>query len=67
VDELMARISEFEKQLVGKKNGKLEFKVKALRNRELLLALPCSLNYHCGQGGERKVVTFRVLPHLVTY
>ena len=44
----MAWIPEFEKRLVGKKNGKLEFKVKTLRNRELLLALPCSLGYHCG-------------------
>jgi hypothetical protein len=50
----MAWIPEFEKKLVGKKNGKLWFKVKALRNRELLLALPCSLDYHCGQGGNGK-------------
>ena len=50
----MAWIPEFEKKLVGKKNGKLWFKVKALRNRELLLALPSSLDYHCGQGGNGK-------------
>jgi hypothetical protein len=49
-DELMAWIPEFEKKLVGKKSGNLEFKVKALCNRELLLASPCSLDYHCGQG-----------------
>ena len=32
-EELMARVSALEKQLVGKENGKLEFKVLALRNR----------------------------------
>jgi hypothetical protein len=39
---------------MGKKNGKLEFKVKTLRNRELLLALSGSLDYHCGQGSKGK-------------
>jgi hypothetical protein len=57
-DELMAWIPEFEKSLVGKKNGKLEFKVKTLRNRELLLALWCSLGYHCGQGSNGKCSLF---------
>ena len=47
-------IPEFEKKVVGKKNGNLESKVKALGNRELLLALPCSLDYHCGQGRNGK-------------
>jgi hypothetical protein len=53
-DELMAWIPEFEKKLVGKKSGNLEFKVKALRDRELLLASPCSLDYHCGQWRDGK-------------
>jgi hypothetical protein len=47
-DELMPWIPKFEKKPVGKKNGKLELKVNALRNRGLVLALPCSLDYHCG-------------------
>jgi len=50
----MAWIPELEKRLMGKKNGKLEFKVKTLRNRELLLALSGSLDYHCGQGSNGK-------------
>jgi len=54
LDELIAWTPEFEKRLVGKKNGKLEFKVKTLRNREVLLALSCSLDYHCGQGSNGK-------------
>jgi hypothetical protein len=54
----MAWMPELEKKLVGKKNGNLEFKVKALRNRELPLALPGSLDYHCGQGGNGKWLLF---------
>jgi hypothetical protein len=50
----MAWIPEFEKKLVGKKSGNREFKAKALRNRGLLLALPRSLDYHCGQGRNEK-------------
>jgi hypothetical protein len=50
----MPWIAEFEKKPAGKKNGNLEFKVKASRNRGLLLALPCSVDYHCGQGRNGK-------------
>ena len=50
----MTWIPEFEKRLVGKKNGKPEFKLKKLRNRELVLALSCFLDYHCGQGSNGK-------------
>jgi hypothetical protein len=52
--QLMPWIPKFEKKPVGRKNGELELKVKALGNQELLLALPCSLEYHCGQGRNEK-------------
>ena len=51
---------------MGKKNGKLEFEVKTLRNRELLLALSCFLFYHCGQGSNGKWSLFEPW-HAVTY